>query len=222
MWTHIGCERHVPLSRASTDREMCAGHSHGRLTGMLKADGTARRILRWIKLRVGRTRTVEPPPPVSTLMFKGPGLKLNLGSSDDVIPGFMNVDKFPGPGIEVADLAIPWPWPDNSVAHVRAWDIFEHLPDKIFTMNELWRVLVGGGTAEIALPTTEGPGAFQDPTHVSFWNRRSFLYYEDGTLHRKRFAASYGIRAKFCTVTEHIEHSHDGPRLTIILQAVKP
>jgi len=189
---------------------------------MLKADGTARRILRWIRRRVGRMRMVEPPSPAKGQMFQGPGLKLNLGSSDDVIPGFINVDKFPGPGIEVADLATPWPWSDNSVAHVRAWDIFEHLPDKILTMNELWRVLVPGGTAEIALPTTDGPGAFQDPTHVSFWNRRSFLYYENENIYRERFAAAYGIRAKFRTLSERIEQSYDGPRLTILLQAVKP
>lgn len=64
-----------------------------------------------------------------------------------------------------------WPWADNSVDSVLAFHILEHLPDKIFTMNELWRVLNPGAT--IALPTTEGAGAWQDPKHVSFWNRRA-------------------------------------------------
>ncbi|MDP1796315.1 MAG: hypothetical protein Q8K78_02485, partial [Planctomycetaceae bacterium] len=26
-------------------------------------------------------------------------------------------------------------------------------------------------------PSTDGRGAFQDPTHVSFWNSNSFWYY---------------------------------------------
>ena len=150
-------------------------------------------------------------------------MKLNLGCCDAAVAGFVNVDIVAGPGVDqVADLAAPWPWSDNSVEYVRAWDIIEHLPDKIMTMNEIYRVLMPGGRAEIAVPTTDGTGAFQDPTHVSFWNRRSFLYYEAGNPYRERFANSYGIKARFRTVSERIDRSIDGPRLTIILEAVKP
>ena len=149
-------------------------------------------------------------------------MKLNLGCCDALLDGFVNVDLVPGDGVQVADLREPWPWPNSSVTHIRAWDIIEHLPNKILTMNELWRVLRPGGTAEIAVPTTDGPGAFQDPTHVSFWNRRSFMYYEAGNPYRERFARHYGIEAKFRTVGERTDYSLDGPRLTIVLEAVKP
>jgi hypothetical protein len=150
-------------------------------------------------------------------------MKLNIGCCDAAMPGFVNVDIVAGPGVDqVADLSAPWPWVDNSVEYVRAWDIIEHLPDKIMTMNEIHRVLKPGGRAEIAVPTTDGTGAFQDPTHVSFWNRRSFLYYEAGNLYRERFAKSYGIRARFRTVSERTDRTVDGPRLTIVLEAVKP
>jgi len=153
----------------------------------------------------------------------GTGMKLNLGCCDAPVGGFVNVDIVAGPGVDqVADLASPWPWPDDSVEYIRAWDIIEHLPNKILTMNEIYRVLAPGGSAEIAVPTTDGPGAFQDPTHTSFWNRRSFLYYEAGNPYRERFAQHYGIRAKFRTVWERTDSSADGPRLIIILQAVKP
>jgi glycosyltransferase involved in cell wall biosynthesis len=149
-------------------------------------------------------------------------LRLNLGCCDALLPGFVNVDLVAAPGVEAADLREPWPWPDSSATHVRAYDIIEHLPDKIHTMNELWRVLAPGGTAEMAVPTTDGTGAFQDPTHVSFWNRRSFLYFEAGNPYRERFAHFYRIQAKFRVVTERTDHTVDGPRLTITLQAVKP
>jgi glycosyltransferase involved in cell wall biosynthesis len=149
-------------------------------------------------------------------------MKLNLGCCDSLLDGYVNVDKMPGPGVEVVDLTQPWPWPENSVDQVRAWDIIEHLADKIFTMNELWRVLKPGGIVEIAVPTTDGTGAFQDPTHVSFWNRRSFLYYEAGNPYRERFAHYYGIQAKFRVRGERTERSVDGPRLTIFLEALKP
>jgi hypothetical protein len=72
------------------------------------------------------------------------------------------------------------------------------------------------------VPTTEGPGAWQDPTHVSFWNRRSFLYYEKGSPYREALANSYGIRAQFRTVCEQTDATSDGPQLAILLEAIKP
>ncbi len=160
-----------------------------------------------------------PPQRSST---GGHEMKINLGCCDAPLPGYLNVDMIGGPGIEEVDLRQPWPWPDDSADYVRAWDIVEHLPDKIMTMNELWRVLKPGGRAEVVVPTTDGTGAFQDPTHVSFWNRRSFLYYEPGNPYRERFAHLYGIRAKFRAVQERVDRTVDGPRLAIVLEAVKP
>jgi SAM-dependent methyltransferase len=147
---------------------------------------------------------------------------LNLGSGEWAFPGFVNVDKVSAPGITVADLRETWPWNDSSVDFVWASQIIEHLPDKIFTMNELWRVLRPGATAMIFVPTTEGPGAWQDPTHVSFWNRRSFLYYEKGSPYREGLAKSYGIQAQFRTVWEQTYPTTDGPQLAVLLEAIKP
>jgi hypothetical protein len=164
----------------------------------------------------------DPPRQPTPLTAPGePPMRLNLGCCDALLPDYVNVDLVPGPGVTVADLTRPWPWPDGSAAHVRAWDIIEHLPDKIQTMNELWRVLCHRGTAEIAVPTTDGSGAFQDPTHVSFWNRRSFMYYEAGNPYHERCAQAYGISARFRIIGERTDHSQDGPRLTIELEAVK-
>ncbi len=49
-------------------------------------------------------------------------------------------------------------------------------------MSEIHRVLAPGGWAFIQVPSTDGRGAFQDPTHVSYWNENSFLYYTDRYL----------------------------------------
>lgn len=77
----------------------------------------------------------------------------------------------------LTDLNTKWPFEDSSVGVVRAFDVFEHLKDPIFTMKELSRVLIPGGYAFIQVPSTDGRGAFQDPTHISYWNENSFLYY---------------------------------------------
>lgn len=75
------------------------------------------------------------------------------------------------------DLNGAWPFADSSVGVIRAYDIFEHLRDPLHTMRECYRVLAPGGWVLAQVPSTDGRGAFQDPTHCSFWNENSWLYY---------------------------------------------
>ncbi len=79
----------------------------------------------------------------------------------------------------ITDLNERWPFEDNSVGVIRSFDVFEHLKDSIHTMKEVYRVLAPGGWLICQVPSTDGRGAFQDPTHVSFWNINSFAYYTD-------------------------------------------
>lgn len=148
-------------------------------------------------------------------------MRLNLGCSNAHVSGYLNVDICP-PADIIADLSrAPWPWEDSTIEFIRAHDVIEHLPNKIQTMNEIWRALQPEGKVEIIVPTTDGPGAFQDPTHVSFWHRRSFLYYESGCPYRERFAKSYGIKAAFRVLASREDMTQDGPKLSITLAAVK-
>lgn len=151
-------------------------------------------------------------------------MKINLGCSDRHSPGYVNVDRVP-PADVIMDLAQPWLWPDNYVDEIIAHDILEHLPSKIHTMNEAWRVLRPGGRFDIEVPTTDGRGAFQDPTHVSFWSANDMRYYTAGDPHRERFGVAYGVRARFKVISE--THRLVGPgadnvwKLHAILEAVK-
>lgn len=112
------------------------------------------------------------------------GLKCyDLGGAINGAPGFLAVDNSPGADIQ-ADLNKRWPFEDNSVFAFRAHDIFEHLNDKIHTMCELHRCLVPGGHALIQVPSALGQGAFQDPSHVSYWVENSFRYYTDPAFAR--------------------------------------
>ncbi len=149
-------------------------------------------------------------------------LRLNLGCARNMLPGYINVDVVPGTGITVADLRLDWPWDTCSVGDIQASHVIEHLPDKIHTMNELWRVLAPGARATIAVPTTGGPAAWSDPTHVSYWNERSFGYYESSNAYRETYAALYGINASFAIVSRRLEPTVDGPILHLVLAAVKP
>ena len=108
--------------------------------------------------------------------------KLELGGRFNAAAGFESVDLKDAQVI--ADLNKPWPFADSSVGVVRAFDVFEHLRDPLFVMKELYRVLAPGGWAIIQVPSTDGRGAFQDPTHVSYWNENSFLYYTNSQYAR--------------------------------------
>ena len=89
--------------------------------------------------------------------------------------GYISIDKYNGD--ITADLNEGIPFADNSCGIVRAYDALEHLHDIQFTMKEIHRVLAPGGILLSQTPSTDGRGAWQDPTHVSFWNENSFWYW---------------------------------------------
>lgn len=101
--------------------------------------------------------------------------KLDLGGGLYGRPGYETVDI--RNGSITADLTKRWPFEDGEVGVINASHVIEHLPDKHFTMCEMHRVLAHGAWAFIEVPSTDGRGAFQDPTHVSYWNENSFFYY---------------------------------------------
>lgn len=112
---------------------------------------------------------------IQKLVMRLDGLKIDLGGRIDSAIGFKTVDLKNADII--ADLNKDFPFEDNSVAVIRACDIFEHLKDPIHTMKECYRVLKPGGWIIGQVPSADSRGAFQDPTHISFWNENSFLYY---------------------------------------------
>jgi predicted SAM-dependent methyltransferase len=105
-------------------------------------------------------------------------LLVDIGGGYNPYPGYTTVDQRPTADY-VCDLNDGIPLPDNSVGVLNASHIIEHLHDKTKIMGEIHRVLAHGGYAFIEVPSTDGRGAFQDPTHVSYWNENSFLYYTD-------------------------------------------
>ena len=98
----------------------------------------------------------------------------------------------------VCDLEMDWPFKTESIDSIIAQDAVEHLHNPIHTMNEIWRVLKSNGEIFISVPSTDGRGAFQDPTHVSYWNYNSFFYYS--VNHQKYFMLArkqYGFHGAF-------------------------
>ena len=102
-------------------------------------------------------------------------LKVDIGGGLYPRAGYLTVDQEGGD--ITCDLNEGIPLPDNSVGVINASHVLEHLRDPIKSMREIHRVLAHGGWAMIEVPSTDGRGAWQDPTHVSYWNEHSFWYY---------------------------------------------
>jgi SAM-dependent methyltransferase len=98
----------------------------------------------------------------------------DLGGAHNSPPSYVPIDKAID-GVDVVEhLAALC---QNSVGVIRAVDFLEHVADKVTLMNEIYRVLAPGGMLLSLTPSTDGRGAFCDPTHVSYWNELSFRYY---------------------------------------------
>lgn len=136
---------------------------------------------------------------------------VDLCGALDCPRGFESVDR--DKADIVADLDGVWPFADSSVGVIRAHDAIEHLKNPIHTMNEAYRVLAHGGFFLIQVPSSEGVGAHCDPTHVSFWNWRSFRYYTEDSM--QRYIRSAGAKCRFQSIVVDNVTLYDGVKYVI-------
>lgn len=121
-------------------------------------------------------------------------MKINLGCGYRKLDGYVNIDNRLEVKPDIVCDGLNLPFPDGSVDSVVAVDYLEHIPTgkTVDQIEEIWRVLKHGGMLYHLTPSTDGRGAFQDPTHVSYWNINSWLYYT-----HPAYRDLYGIKANF-------------------------
>ena len=110
---------------------------------------------------------------------------LDLGAAHRKPDGYLGVDQYASDSVDiVATLPEKIDLPTGSVGVIRAVDFMEHVVEKIPLINELYRLLAADGMLISMTPSTDGRGAYQDPTHVAFYNENSFWYYTDEQYRR--------------------------------------
>jgi SAM-dependent methyltransferase len=146
---------------------------------------------------------------------------VDLGGRFNAWPGFTTVDLLDADVL--ADLNGRWPFDDGSIGVIRAAHIFEHLRDPVHAMNEAFRVLAPGGWLLLEVPSTDGRGAFQDPTHVSFWNQNSIWYYTNRDFARfvPQFAGRFQASRVVTFFPSDFERIHNIPVVQADLIALK-
>ena len=132
-------------------------------------------------------------------------MKLNLGAGKVILPDWINIDKFPIPGIEVVCnlFTFPWPFRSEGVEEMYISHLIEHIPHDVFEIalresgdtstevrrsdldgffrffQEAWRVLTPGGTVTCIAPYWTWAGSVWDPTHVRGICEQTFTYLTD-------------------------------------------
>jgi len=141
-------------------------------------------------------------------------VNLNLGAGRNIEPGFLNLDRKPGPGIDlVMDLEhcalnpgmLPgwtkdeYAWmARDSVDCVLASQVLEHIVHIIPLMREIHRVLKPGGYLCASVPYASSDAAVEDPTHVRYFTERSWHYFDRRLYERPGHAGHYDSDVDFC------------------------
>lgn len=198
-------ETYAELDGHNSDYEVCDDYELLLRTYLHTEMHHIREPLYWYRVREDSTSAASANSRIQEIQFalgneyrvriaetwaRRKGLALiDLCSGPKPADGYIGLDKYHGvmasneeyPGLPgqvfLAHLDQRWRIYDNEVGVLRAQDALEHLPDKLHTLQEAHRVLAHGGWFFIDTPSTDGRGAWQDPTHVSYWNSNSFWYY---------------------------------------------
>lgn len=102
-------------------------------------------------------RALEPPQPFvrnPREAFEAPLGRWNLyiGGAGAVVPGYVNIDLFPQPGVDVVADAETLPFPDNIFQRVECDAVLEHVRRPERVMREIQRTLQPGGVAHVVVP----------------------------------------------------------------------
>lgn len=109
--------------------------------------------------------------------------KLNIGASQTRIDGFVNIDVAPWADIALDLGTEPLPFDDDSVDLVFSYHTLEHVPDYLFALGEIHRVLKHGASFLVGLPyATLTEVHMVNPYHLHDFNEYSFDFFETGKL----------------------------------------
>lgn len=95
-----------------------------------------------------------------------PPFRLNLGSGNRPLAGFVNVDSRPLSTVDVVADVRSLPFPDGSAIEVEASSLLEHFRDPYEVLDEIHRVLAPDGVLRVRVPSPWSQAGMLDPDHV--------------------------------------------------------
>lgn len=93
-------------------------------------------------------------------------VRLNLGSGNEPLPGYVNVDRRAVPGVAMRADVTALPFTASCAGEVQASSVLEHFSDPYSVLDEVHRVLTGDGRFVMRVPSPWSMAGQLDRTHV--------------------------------------------------------
>jgi SAM-dependent methyltransferase len=141
----------APVLMTAEDRERFSLLLNQDSGVQMQAAYLLRQTPRWI-------RNLYPPLPVYVnplappFLVGGPGLNLWIGGAGLVLPGFVNVDVAPVPGVDVIANGARLPFASSACDSIECPALLEHVIDAERVVSEMHRVLKPGGEVHAIVP----------------------------------------------------------------------
>jgi SAM-dependent methyltransferase len=157
------------------------------------------------------------------------GTQLNLGAAKTFIPGFVNIDIHERAEISIDLGCEPLPFADDSVSTIVSHHTLEHVPDYLFALKEIHRVLEHDGELLLSLPyTTLTEHHMVNPYHHHNFNEHSFDFFdplllrgsaaEDGEIMFRPVVVSYTYMGAFAVAPRFIRRWSRRHLLNVVRQ----
>jgi SAM-dependent methyltransferase len=112
-----------------------------------------------------------------------PPYDLNIGAGHSHIPGFINIDIDERADVTLDLSSERLPFPDNSVRTIFSHSTLEHVPDFLFALGEIHRVLEHDGVLLLGLPyVTLTEHHLVNPYHLHNFSERTFDLFDPALL----------------------------------------
>lgn len=111
------------------------------------------------------------------------GIRLNIGAGQTYLPGFHNIDLDSKAEIQLDLSSDRLPFDDDSVSLVFSYHTIEHIPNYLFALGEIHRVLRHDGVLLLGLPyVTLTEYNLVNPYHLHNFNEHSFAFFDPDRL----------------------------------------
>lgn len=123
-----------------------------------------------------------------------PRHRINLGSGNEPLTGWINVDRRLIPGVNVAADVTKLPFQPGAVGHIIASSVLEHFLDPYEVLDQVHMLLCPDGTLDVRVPSLWSQSGLLDRTHhfladSKLWREMLDGYFED--VHAKGEGVRY-------------------------------
>lgn len=109
--------------------------------------------------------------------------RLNIGAGISKIPNFINVDISERADVIIDIGSQPLPFETSSIDLIFSYHTLEHIPNYLYALSEIYRVLRNGGIFLVGLPyVTLTEYHLVNPYHLHDFNEYSFDFFDPKKL----------------------------------------